>query len=624
MIEIKDPSNAYKEFPGPVLLLAGPGTGKTFQLAHRVKFLTETLGARPEEMSVITFTNEAARNMREQLRESDLALGSESEPKIISTMHSLGNSIIGAATDRLGLPADYRVLTQAHIRKVLLQDAAYLALGDRALWEETDLCRRCGGCDTPPGRRTEPKCRVCARYLEIIRKCSAVDYDDQIMLACELLESHADVADEWRSRTRYLLVDEYQDINRAQFRLIQLLTRDQTDGLFVVGDDDQSIYSFRGGSPVFIQKFGEHFQGNTRIGRLSKSWRCPEHILRGARAVIATYYSGSVTKPEPTFSEGMTDNYKIAGYDVPSESWEGRIVAEEIAAHINDNRVVVIVPNSNYFPALRDALRRRRISYRYKMSPSEDGMVRFTVLADWADSPTDSLSLRHILDLIINNHDVLVKSLKSSETKITAKRAMASNLVADLWNRCDGTTSLFDVIAGTSARAKDHEFIRALKVECVDKTLSLLGEHGSKRTHLPAFLERAGILVAPGRSARGLIGEIREWRNEIFEGALGSPVRPVEIYNMPSAKGLQAEIVFVLGVTEGLMPNPRGNLEEQGRLFYVAMTRARKKLYLFSSRKRSAAITFKKESFQLRPSQFMDAVPKEHMEVKTIYPRKKR
>ncbi len=336
MIEIQDTTNAFKVFPGPILLLAGPGTGKTFQLAHRVKYLMEKNFATPDEICVITFTNEAARNMRERLKEPDIGLEPEQYPSIISTMHSLGNAIIGNALDRVNLPQEYSILTNRHIRNLVLQDASYLALRDRTLWKPTDDCRRCGNCVIIPKNIAEDKCQVCAKYIEILRKCSYIDYDDQIMLACQILEHNPDIAIRWQLKTKHLLVDEYQDINYAQFRLIQLLSHEHKNGLFVVGDDDQSIYSFRGGSPDFIRQFDKHFGENSRIGRLSMSWRCPEHILKAGRSIISYYYPGSIPKPTPTFSDKIKENHKVVFLDVPSEQTEASIITTKVQSYLKN------------------------------------------------------------------------------------------------------------------------------------------------------------------------------------------------------------------------------------------------------------------------------------------------
>ena len=266
MIEIKEPLNSYKELPGPILLLAGPGTGKTYQLAQRIKFLVKEKKVKPSEITVITFTKEAARNMRERLAEKDIDLDKDRYPEIISTIHSLGNMIVSEIYDKFGLPEDYKILVEKNHKTVLLQDAANLAGFDRDKWKDTELCRLKGWCN----RRKEDKCKICDEYKNILRKCALVDYDDLLLLSCEVLKKDKDFRNRWKQKTKFLLVDEYQDINKAQCELIQLLSENQEDGLFVVGDDEQSIYSFRGGIPKFICDFEKYFPKNPKIGNPNK------------------------------------------------------------------------------------------------------------------------------------------------------------------------------------------------------------------------------------------------------------------------------------------------------------------------------------------------------------------
>jgi superfamily I DNA/RNA helicase len=621
MIEIVDPLQPFSQFPGPVLLLASPGTGKTYQLAMRIKYLMETLHAKPEEIAVITFTNEAARNMRERISESDINILPENTPEIISTMHSLGNAIIGSKPELFGLNEEYNVLTEDYPRIVLLKDAATLAGFERSNAMVTDECRRKGSCQEDNGLE---KCQICAEYRSLLRKCSLVDYDDQIMLACKALRSDTALKKLWQAKTRYLLVDEYQDINEAQYELIRLLTEKQIDGLFAVGDDDQSIYSFRGGSPKYIREFEESFGADAKIGRLSESRRCPEHILRGSRAMVTVYNKQSAWKPEPTFNEKIRENNKIVFYDVPSEKWEAYIIADLVNERVKSNTVTIIIPNGNYFPQIRDALKKRRIAYNYKTRFDEYGLTRLTVLADWIENPENNLLLRYLIDLVIENHDELIETVSTKNKGLLSKRKVASESIASLWRAVDNKKSLYDVLSLRASDQNKYPFIAGLKRDCLDIVGSLWRELGGSRKSLQTFLEKSALFVAPGRSPWGLISEIREWKSERIGTNIGASYLPVNIYNMPSSKGLQADVVFVVGLSDGLIPSPDRDIEEESRLFYVTMTRAKKELYLLSARKRPAHTTFQKKSFQIRKSPFIDAIPTEHIDVKTVYRRKKK
>jgi len=619
VIEIRDPALAFEEFPGPILLLAGPGTGKTWQLAMRVRYLVNERGAEPDEMAIITFTNQAARNMRERLAEDEMPMPAESVPSVICTMHSLGNAIVGARCEMFGLPKDYHVVHEDGPRRVLLEDAATLAGCDRDSWGSADECRRKGSCH-PDDEAVA--CRICNEYQALLRKCGAVDYDDQILLACEALKADPSLLAEWQGKARYLLVDEYQDINEAQGELIHLLSAAHPDGLFAVGDDDQSIYSFRGGNPKYIRDFGEDFGDQHRVGRLSKSWRCPEHILLGARAVVAAHYPDSVPKPEPTFSSRIKENNKITFYDVPSDRWEANIVAGIAEERIKSGSVAVIIPNSKYLPPIQQSLRKRRLDFTYKNDIDPRGIVRFAIVADWAEDPDGNATLRYLLDLIIKNHDSLTKLADPKDGGIKAKRVAASEMMASLWVDVSAKTSLYAALCSRAAADTDG-FLGRLRASLEDARRLLL-DGGTKRASLPSFLMACGLLVAPGKNASGIVEAVREWREERLSGRRSSSYPPVKIYNMPSSKGLEADVVLVVGLSKDLFPRPDADVPETSRLMYVAMTRAKRELHLFSARRRPASITFHDASYQLQKSPFIDAIPADRIEIKPIYPSKRK
>lgn len=617
MQEIKNPDdNAYRTFPGPILLLAGPGTGKTHQLAMRSKYLVEELGAKPSEIAVITFTNAAARNMRERLSRKDINMPKESYPEIIATMHKLGNMIIGSSPEQVDLSEDYSVLP-ANIRSILLIDATNITSFELVSAKTIGKCREHGNCQEDSAL---VKCKICAEYKRILRKCSCVDYDDLIFLACELLHDSS-LLSTWQSKTKYLLVDEYQDINQAQCELIQLLTKGQTEGLFVVGDDDQSIYSFRGGTPKYIKDFEKFFDTETSIGRLSKSWRCPEHILKGAKAMVTKFYSHSIHKPAPIFSEEIKVNNKIFFYDVPQHKYEAWLIAKIAQERVKTgDEVVVIIPNSKYLPCLKRAFVKAQIDYKYKAKLNDKGLARFTAISDWVENPEDNLKLRYLTDLIIDSDDQLTRQMEASDDLITTKRKAASRLIASLWFNVDKEHSLFSVISEKAKQCNGSGYLSKL-LGRLEEVKCIILEKGGSRVAISDFLGKSGTLVAPGENPNRLIAEVREWIHDLFEGGEVSSYRPVNIYNRPSSKGLEGDVVLVVGLSERLFPSSDANIEEESRLLFVAMTRAKKELHLFSARKRPASITFIADSYQFHRSRFIDAIPDEHIERVYINPK---
>lgn len=615
MNEIENPSKSYLEYPGPILLLAGPGTGKTYQLAQRVKFLINAMNISPKEIAVITFTTEAARNMRDSLLKDDIAIPKENHPEIITTMHSLANMIIGANTSYFGISNNYGVLTEKYSQKIIFEDASYLCGYSRDEFVTAIECRRKGECYED---MNEINCKICKKYEEILRKCSLIDYDDQILLANKILREDEQVRMEWNNKTKFLLVDEYQDINSAQFEFISLLSSLNREGLFVVGDDDQSIYSFRGGSPHFIQNFGDHFN-NSKIGRLAKSWRCPEFILRSAKEVIQKYYPQSVSKPEPEFSNNVkNENEKIFILDVPSSKKESELIAKICAKKYKDKKVCIIIPNGMYFSDIKEALRNYKLPYKYKTKLDEDGICRFLLLDDWKDDQNNSVLLRTIIELIINNYKDFTKDFPIDSKKITEKRESFSNLIATLWNNVNSDNSFYSVLQNYLFTSEHKDITDRLK-GFLTETVDLLND-GGKKQNLPIFLEKVGLYLSPGNNISNLLSEVREWKSEIIGNGIDNSYPPIEIYNMPSSKGLEGDLIIVVGLSQELFPNPDRDIDEQSRLLYVAMTRAKEELFLCSARTRSSSITFKDASFQLKKSEFINCLPKKY--VKEFYLKK--
>ena len=598
-----------------MILLAGPGTGKTHQLTLRIKYLVIDRAVPPDQITVITFTKEAAKNMREKLSDPKIGLPREKHPSSIQTMHSLGHEIILSQADKIDLKKPIPLISDK-LRKLVLEDASTLAGFERSHAELAEECRRKGNCEE---NMQLDKCKICAEYKNILKKCCALDYDEQIMLACQLLRDNSDIRQFWQQKIHHLLVDEYQDINQSQFELIQLIAEPQTQGLFVVGDDDQSIYSFRGGDPKFIKEFEAHFGKEAKLGILSKSWRCPDHILLGARKVIEKFYLKSIPKPQSTFHEGMKSNNKIILHDVPSDKYEAWLIAKLTSEKLEEgNEVKVIIPNSNYFPLLKEAFSKARIDYRFRIRPDTDGLLRFTALADWVENPNNNLNLRYLLDLAIQNHDSLVKTVVSQTPKITEKRTSASEQISRLWPRVSRQSSLYNVLSAAAESDGSESFLSTLFAS-LEEIRNLIYKQGGTRKAISPFFGISALLLAPGKNPNSFINEIKEWANDLFGTDSSKTTGTVNIYNMPSSKGLEADVIFVTGLSESLFPNEKlkpEKMEELSRLFFVAMTRAQKELHLFNARLRSGSITLLPDSFQLKPSRFIKAIPKDHIEVR--------
>lgn len=621
MIEIQDPLNAYSVFPGPILLLAGPGTGKTYQIEKRILFLFTEMDADPDEVSVITFTTASALSMRTRLASKSKEAGVDKCPSIINTMHSLGNSIIGEVPEFFGLPTNYSVLANQEFKNVLMRDAA------RVEGFETDICTVVENCRTK-GICKEGQsdlCTVCRQYRKILRSSGYVDYDDLIFLACRILNEKKDFATNFRRKTRYLLIDEYQDINEAQCNFIRLLSQGQEDGVFAVGDDDQSIYSFRGGDPKYIKDFESYFHQNPRIGKLSVSWRCPEHIALGARSVVENFYPDRVEKPSLSISDDLSINKKIIVHNLPSETYESNTVASICESAVKKNKsVIVLIPNKLYLQHIRETFLKRNIRYIYKTEPSKEGLTRYEYLMQWYLNQSDNAVTRYLLDLITNSYDELIASLPLSENSKQGCRTELSDNWANIWKELGEGENYYDIFTKRAGSVEEYPIENEIMSSCIEPIIKLMDRSKvGKRDNLPEFLFRTGQAVAPGISPKGFLREIEEWRIDRTISGLGGSFLPVEIYSLQSSKGLEADIVCVIGMSEQIFPKKDDNIEEKARLFYVAMTRAKQELHLFSCRTRSGGATFSKNSYSLKPSRFIESIPQEHKEIRYRKPAKK-
>ncbi|MHC4346740.1 MAG: UvrD-helicase domain-containing protein, partial [Planctomycetota bacterium] len=273
---LSDYGEIVESFGGPTLVLAGPGSGKTHLLADRVKRLLENRTDK-ESITVLTYTTDANQNMLEKLTDQNgrFKIPYTELPRI-STMHSLGLTIVQEDPHAVKLlKSKLRVQEHEKIKRLIYRDAALMLGLPETASDEARECKQCGDCRKAAQAET---CRTCEKYWEIMSKCNRIDFDDQILLACQILETNPEILRKYQGGAKHLLVDEYQDINAAQFRLIELLSRQSREGLFVVGDDAQSIYGFRGGDPKFILRFQEDFPGS-KVATLGVSRRCHKNIM---------------------------------------------------------------------------------------------------------------------------------------------------------------------------------------------------------------------------------------------------------------------------------------------------------------------------------------------------------
>ncbi|GAA6488279.1 MULTISPECIES: ATP-dependent helicase [Gordonibacter] len=613
---------------GPLLVLAGAGSGKTRVLTYRIANLIENHGVAPWEILAITFTNKAAAEMRERLNG---LVGPRCRGMWVSTFHSMCVRILRADAEKLGFTRNFTIYDVDDQKRLYKEIMAELDI-DPKRFPVNALMNRISTAKNElvvPGdfekQASDPvgkvAARVYARLQERLRAANAFDFDDLLLYAYLLLKNHEDVRAAYQQRFRYLMVDEYQDTNHAQYAITQLLAEGHKN-IMVVGDDDQSIYSWRGADLRNILEFEQDYP-NAHVVKLEQNYRSVGNVLAAANAVIA---NNQHRKQKKLFT-ASEDGEKINVYLASDERDEGRWIAGEIekqrSAGLSYNQMAVFYRTNAQSRMLEDMLLRAGVPYRIV------GGTRFFDRAEIRD-------VMAYLTLIVNPAD-----------DIAAKR------VVNVPRRGIGKTTIERI--EQFGREMDMPFIEAAELAIVDPELrastrqsvaSFVGLINEARTYggdlrkiIEAVIDKSGLIGALQAEntdeARGRIENIQEFLGVVDEfvdthddedadyaaptaegndeAADAAPARvlrgdsladfiewvrlrtdldtvaedgnAVTLMTVHSSKGLEFDCVFVAGMEETLFPHMNSvgdaaSVEEERRLAYVAITRARKRLFL--------------------------------------------
>jgi DNA helicase-2/ATP-dependent DNA helicase PcrA len=522
----------------------------------------------------------------------------EKRPQTISTMHSLGHSIIHEKPQAVGLLDGFEVIESDEMRTVLFVDAA-LSLG--LSYEDAKRAMRHRAMANRSEDETSVK--IVARYEAILRKSNWIDYDDQIRLAVQLLNSDERVLAKFSTSASYLLIDEYQDINADQFDLIKLLSGGNPAGLFVVGDDDQSIYNFRGGSPEFIRNFASNFGEKCEILQMKTSRRCPKNILQSANHLVASYDADRLPKHDPEYH--MTHEGAVLIHNCPSESREAEIIVTIIRNDMQETTsekrtAFILVPSRNYVPSIYQQLRKWGIPCHVVREES-GSVAKFIFVRKWVENTESNLFARYVIQQIVDGGSSGIPG-PMTRGKNFEKRLTHLSKIAALWNEvlADGG-SLWQVFQKSARTETVHQDI--------EEKMKLL--KSTYESDLGDFLKNM-IESAKAWSSRDQFYEdIRSLAKQDLPAGAGYEVR---ILTMQKSKGLEAETVFIVGMEDGFMPRSTGESEiaEDARLIFVAMTRAKENLHVMHARKRDGSATFRAGSHALKPSVFVTCLPNQY------------
>jgi DNA helicase-2/ATP-dependent DNA helicase PcrA len=622
---------------GPLLVVAGAGSGKTRVLTHRVAHLINAHGIKPQEILAITFTNKAAGEMRERLEDM---LGGVARSIWILTFHSACGRILRREAPRLGYRTNFTIYDQAdqiRLTKAVLEELER----DPKRFVPRGIHSQISTAKNNLIGPEEYRQRVSSFYDQTVADAydlyqrrlfasNAVDFDDMLFLTVQLLENFPEAREKWQTAFRYILVDEYQDTNHAQYRFLQLMA-EKHKNLFAVGDPDQSIYAFRSADIRNILRFEDDFPG-TRSIALEQNYRSTNLILRGANAVIE---NNRERKPKELWSE-LGEGEPIRVLEVEDEHAEARFVAVEIARLVeegfNGSEIAVFYRTNAQSRVLEDVLVRQAIQYQviggpkfYERAEIKDVIAYLQVI----DNPYDAVSLMRIAN----------KPRRGiGDTTIARLQTYADGHGISLWEATEFAEEAGVGAAPLKAVQAFRTLIQSLMAGALELTVPELVQRVLERTGYTDALEAERTIEAQGRleNLQELVGVAQEYQAASDEPSLSSFLQEISLFadqdalrgeqslvtlmTLHNAKGLEFRAVFMIGMEEGIFPHARSleeaMLEEERRLAYVGMTRAQERLTLTHASSRSL---WGARNYNL-PSRFIDELPEEQVERERLRP----
>jgi len=585
---------------GPVLVLAGAGTGKTRVITFRVAHLVGQ-GVPGASLLAVTFTNKAADQMKQRVAQLLTRTGQNTGEPWISTFHSFCARLLRREAPRLGLRRDFTIYDeedQAAAVKLALQQLSLDERGApvRGMLERISFAKNHGlTAEHVAAEAVDEQGRTAAKvfeaYEQILRQAGALDFDDLLLRAVEVLRRFDEARAQWSGRFRYIQVDEYQDINRAQYELLVLLAGERRN-LCVVGDEDQSIYSWRGADVGNILHFAEDFPGS-KVIRLEQNYRSTQKILDAASGLVAK----NVRRLGKTLTATRGEGSNLKFYEARDAAAEADFVSGQIfALHRSDPkaRLAVLYRTNFQSRAFEEALRRVSLRYRvlggfsfYQRAEVKDALAYVRL----ASIPNDDVALLRVLntpprgigkatvealrDLALQEHSSLWAAIGKIIESSPTGRAMAP---------LKAFRELVEGLPGEREAQPPAEFLRLV----LERTgyLDMLSQRGSAEdTARVENLQELVNAMAEGSERGETLSDFLDRAALVSDVDAYDESAPVTLLTLHSAKGLEFDHVFLVGLEEGAFPHSRsGNradeLEEERRLCYVGMTRARETLTL--------------------------------------------
>jgi DNA helicase-2/ATP-dependent DNA helicase PcrA len=636
LFDLNEPQRlAVTTTAGPLLILAGAGTGKTRVITARAAYLIAE-GVNPENILAVTFTNKAAKEMRERL--AVMVEPALAKKVTMSTFHALCLRILRAGIDRLGYKNNFTIYDEGDqmglIKKIINRTAAQDEKLDPNQAKNLISKAKNNGWSAPADEKTLLSA-VFSRYQADLKTLNAVDFDDLLLLAVKLLSEHAEVQERWQQRFKYLMVDEFQDTNRLQLELVSLLA-DGNKNVAVVGDDDQSIYGWRGAEVANILEFENHFP-NPAVVKLEQNYRSTNAILGTANSLIK---NNPRRRPKSLWS-AQEGGEKVRLIQAANDREEAEFVTEDIqrrsfAEGLPWEAFAVLYRMNAQSRLLEENLRRLQIPYRLVGGKSffdrrevKDVLAYFSVLVNPDDdsnllriinTPARGISagtIERATEWSARHHCGVWEALRSDEflkelpARTVGKIAEFVALIDSYETKLNEPLSDHHAVAGELL--KEVEYLEDLKRTCKAADDAMKREENVRQ-----LLQ--DLATYQGRSVAGLQGFLDEVMLDRSreEDQDVEKKKGVLLITLHAAKGLEFPHVFLVGLEEGVLPHDRskveGTLDEERRLLYVGITRAMRTLTMTYCRDRmkygSAA--------PCHPSSFIKELSEEWLERKNL------
>lgn len=621
--------------PGPLLILAGAGSGKTRVLTSRIAYLVEAHQVSPLSILAVTFTNKASREMRSRIED---ILGLPMGGMWIGTFHSLAHRLLRQHYQEANLPQAFQILDSDDQLRMIKRCLKELAL-DEAYWPPRQLQWYISGhkeegrrpANVPPSNDTQQQTllAVYSHYETLCQRFGLIDFSELLLRAFELLKNNEVLRERYQSRFQHVLVDEFQDTNSIQYAWLRLLVQ-RSNNLFAVGDDDQSIYGWRGAKVENILQFEKDFP-NTKTVRLEQNYRSTTNILDAANAVI----KNNGTRLGKNLWTAGEEGEPVKLYTAYDERDEARFVIDQIQAWVNNgglrSEAAILYRSNAQSRTFEEVLLNVGMPYRvygglrfFDRAEIKDALAYLRICTRTDDDPSFERTVNTPTRGIGNKTvDIVREHARANQISMwDATNQLLTGSGSQLTSRAQSALAVYvNLIQEIKSQISDQDLFQQIEIML---DLSKLIEHFQKEKGEKgqARVENLQELVT---AARGF--EVDETEDDLpplssflahaaLEAGDGQAEEwedCVQLMSLHTAKGLEFPIVFLTGLEEGLFPHQRsldegaGRLEEERRLCYVGMTRAMKQLWLSHAEMRRLYGSEKYTS----PSRFLGEIPDE-------------